>query len=210
MLHPPSPQNLSALRFCYNMHHFCLVRKVSMEREPLNPKREEAVRRAANRWQEQLVDVSGRNRLLNYRDLRVGTLDLTPGPDSQIKPQILDSLLDGKAIYLSSLYAGVEPTALELASMRSNQVEQTDLIADQGAITDARKRLSTIYRKSQEYFDEKGINTLFAAGGLATWSVTDQSYNAPVVLVPITVSPVDATRLNFKIEVSGDHISTRC
>ena len=88
--------------------------------------------------------------------------------------------------------------------MRSNQVHQTGLIADQGFITNARKRLSTIYRKSQEYFDEKGINTLFAAVGLATWSVTDRSYNAPVILVPITVSPVDATRLNFKIEVSGD------
>ena len=92
-----------------------------------------------------------------------------------------------------------------LASRRSNQIEQTSFIADQAAISDARKRLSTIYQRAQEYLDEKGISTLFAAVGLATWKVdAGPSYNAPVILVPTTVSPVDATRLNFKIEVSGD------
>ena len=42
------------------------------------PERMEAVRRAAGQWQAQLIDESGRNRLLNYSDLKVGTLDLTP------------------------------------------------------------------------------------------------------------------------------------
>ena len=34
------------------------------------PERMEAVRRAAERWRDQLIDVSGRNRLLNYSDLK--------------------------------------------------------------------------------------------------------------------------------------------
>ena len=43
-----------------------------------SPERIGALQRAAERWKRQLLDVSGRNRLLNYRDLTTGTLDLTP------------------------------------------------------------------------------------------------------------------------------------
>ena len=43
----------------------------------------EAVIRATKQWQKDLVDTSGRNRLRRYRDLRTGTLDLTPGPNGR-------------------------------------------------------------------------------------------------------------------------------
>ena len=43
----------------------------------MTSQRTEALERAAEQWKRQLVDVSGRNRLLNYRDLTAGTLDLT-------------------------------------------------------------------------------------------------------------------------------------
>ena len=65
--------------------------------------------------------------------------------------------------------------------------------------------MSTIHRRAQENLDEKGINTLFAAVGLATWEVeSGVSPNAPVILISITVSPSDAARRNFKLEMSGD------
>ena len=60
---------------------------------------------------------------------------------------------------------------------------------------DARKRLSTIHRRTQEHLDEKGLNTLFAAFGLATWTVnTGAKPNAPVVLITVQVAPLDASR----------------
>ncbi|MCY4103076.1 MAG: hypothetical protein OXG55_07445 [bacterium] len=42
----------------------------------------ERVRRAAQQWARDLTDVSGRNRLLHYRHLKLGTLDLA-GADVQ-------------------------------------------------------------------------------------------------------------------------------
>ena len=148
---------------------------------PLVSQRIETVRRAARQWKNQLVDVSGRNRLLNYRDLKVGTMDLTPGNDLGITPWGLDSLLSGNTVMLSCL------------------------VHDDESLIDARRRLGAIYRRTQEHLDEKGINTLFAASGLATWTVESGTHpNAPVILIPVTASPLDAARWDFEIELGGD------
>ena len=50
----------------------------------LSPERVQLLRRAAEQWKRQLVDVSGRNPLLNFRELRTGTLNLTPASDSPV------------------------------------------------------------------------------------------------------------------------------
>ena len=147
----------------------------------MTSQRVEALQRAAQQWKRQLVDVSGRNRLVNYRDLKVGSMDLTPETGLGITPQGLESLLSGRSVRISRL------------------------IPDEESLGDARKRLETIYRRTQGHLDEKGINTLFAAAGLATWTVeTGTRPNAPVILIPITLTPFDAARWDFSMELGGD------
>ena len=51
------------------------------------------VLRAAERWRRDLVDVSGRNRLRRYRDLKTSTLDLTPQQAGGADARALDRLL---------------------------------------------------------------------------------------------------------------------
>ena len=143
--------------------------------------RMEAVRRAAGQWQDQLIDVSGRNRLLNYSDLEVGTLDLTPDGASGICVPVLENLLAGSAVRMTGLFP----------------VEE--------ARVDARKRLSALQRRTQEHLDERGLSTLFVAIGLATWTAPSGSPpNAPVILVPLAINPDDAGRLDFSIELAGE------
>ena len=152
-----------------------------MGNETLTSERLEALHRAAQLWRRQLVDISGRNPLLNYRDLRVGTLDLTPGPEHGVVPGGLESLLAGRVVHMSGLFS------------------------DEESLNDARKRLPAIYRQAQGNLDEKGINTLFAVAGLATWTLEAGARpNAPVILIPISVTPVDARRWDFRIELSGE------
>ena len=53
--------------------------------------------------------------------------------------------------------------------------------------------------------EEKGIETLFAAIGLATWKVESGSPPiAPVVLIPLHVEATGAAARDFKLEVAGD------
>ena len=149
--------------------------------ETVTSQRTEALQRAAEQWKRQLVDISGRNRLLNYRDLTAGTLDLTPERAPGMDLRVLESLLAGRTVQMKGLFPG------------------------EAALADARKRLSAIHRQAQGNLYEKGINTLFAVAGLATWTVeTGVRPNAPVILIPVAATPVDAARWDFKIELSGD------
>ena len=149
----------------------------------------EAVIRATKQWQKDLVDTSGRNRLRRYRDLRTGTLDLTPGRTDGLDARALDRLLADKAVSLSDLFpsdpdGSDDPTA---------------------AFDDARRRLTAIHKTALTNLEEKGIETLFAAIGLATWEV-DQGTppNAPVVILPLDIESTGAAARDFEIEVAGD------
>src|SRR5438445_259731 len=55
--------------------------------------------RAARDWKNALVDLGGRNNLLHYRDLKLGTVDLT-GAD----PGGVGGLLLGKTVRVSALF----------------------------------------------------------------------------------------------------------
>ena len=128
-----------------------------------------------------------RSPLLHYRDLKKGTMDLTPGGDnSHVNESAVDSLLARRRVRLSRLVPG-------------NISDDTDPLAD------ARDRLKQISKKAQGHLEEKGTSTLFLAAGLATWdSATSTRPNAPVILLPLSVEPMDATHREFNLEMSGD------
>jgi hypothetical protein len=95
---------------------------------------------AVARWSEQLMDVAGRNALLHYRDLKVGTLDL----------------------------AGAEAAARG-AVAAGRTVPLARLFPDPQAHADAVKRARAIRNKARELHEERGIETCFLAIGSATW-----------------------------------------
>ena len=148
----------------------------------------EAVLRATERWQKDLVDTSGRNRLRRYRDLKTGTLDLTPGRADGLDVRTLNRLLADKTVSLSDLFP--------------NDPDGSD---DSTAFSDARRRLTAIHKLALTNLEEKGIETLFAVIGLATWGVgSGTPPNAPVILLPLDVETTGAAARDFKIKVAGD------
>ena len=147
----------------------------------------EVVRRAAARWRNDLVDVSGRNRLRRYRDLRTSTLDLTPTSEGGADAGALDRLLGDRPVALSDLFS------------------EAPLRDGGAAFDDARRRLRTIHKTALRNLEEKGIDTCFAAIGLATWNVEQGSTpNAPVVLLPLEVESTGAADRDFEVRVAGD------
>lgn len=147
----------------------------------------DAVRRAAQRWQNELLDTTGRNRLRRYRDLKTGTLDLTPGATAGASAQALDRLLAGRKIRLSDLYSTVSSGSAS------------------APFDDARRRVFAIHKTALTNLEEKGIDTCFAAIGLANWKVEQGSEPiAPVILVPLHTVPTGAATRDFEISVAGD------
>ncbi len=150
-----------------------------------NSTRTSALRRAAPQWKRQLLDVTGRNRLLNYRDLKSGTIDLTPAPDSGMDARVLDTLLVGKPVRMTALFPVGD--------------------GDEDTQKDARKRFSAIHKQARENLEEKGLDTLFLAVGLATWKVdAGAASRAPVALIPVAIEPEGAGRWEFVIKQAGE------
>jgi very-short-patch-repair endonuclease len=137
----------------------------------------ERVRQAASRWVGQLVDLSGRNTLLYYKDLKVGTLDLGGG-----EPAALDALLGGRPVRLSALFA------------------------DPAELAGAARRARTIRAKAVELFEERGIQTLHLARGMATWDNQRgvATPAAPVLLQAAALAPRGPAAEDFDVSLVGE------
>jgi hypothetical protein len=126
---------------------------------PVGGMRRAVVDQARKAWIDQLIDRSRRNNLLYFRELKSGTLDL-----STAAPEMLAALLEEEAVPLGKLFPGGDET-------------RTPAI------------LREIQRRARANLEEKGLQTLFLALGMATWPAGDggRDPEAPVLLIPITV-----------------------
>ncbi|HCO14131.1 MAG TPA: hypothetical protein DIT46_08090, partial [Gemmatimonadetes bacterium] len=148
-----------------------------------------ATKAACQIWREQLLDRSRRNPLLFYRALKVGTVDLGPYPEA------VQKLFAGKTVSAAEL----SPNPLRRAESHLHHPGQLDLIAPG---TDApagetpasvRRRLRAVRRVAQSNREEKGLETLCLALGIATWPTGDggRPYDAPILLFPAKIRTPD-------------------
>jgi very-short-patch-repair endonuclease/DNA polymerase III delta prime subunit len=142
------------------------------EVEGYTKRRVELVQKAAKEWTAALVDLGGRNNLLRYRDLKQGTLDLT-----EASSQAVRSLLQGRTIKVSALFSDPEERERSL------------------------RRVRTIHNKAKENFEERGLETLSIACGLATWENKRAVWEpcAPVLLRQATLRPLGAAQDEFEL-----------
>jgi very-short-patch-repair endonuclease len=140
--------------------------------------RESLVRDAARRWCAQLIDLGGRNTLLYYRDLKVGTLDLAQGTDEVA----VQALLTGRTVPLRQLFTEREAHARVL------------------------KRARTIRNKARELLEERGIQSCYVAVGMATWENQKGASTpaAPVLLRPAMLRARGAAEDEFDLTLDGD------
>lgn len=117
------------------------------------------VDRARQSWIERLVDLSRRNNLLFFRHLKRGTLDL-----ANADREALDDLFGDTAVGPERLLPDADPDRLPA-------------------------QVLDIARRAQANRDERNLETLYIACGLATWKSEDggRPAEAPIVLLPVGV-----------------------
>ena len=171
------------------------------------------------RWRKRLLDLSGRNRLLNL-----------PASSRQVlwvdcpEPALLEDRLAGmrnrpKAQPIRfrpwpDLMAGADPRSAALHRNRlqedANLAFAKDALAkgelvvgrDEAALQAA---LTEIYRKSRADQQEGGSNTLFLTIGTLLWRQQDRDtpYRAPLILVPVVLER-PSVRSGFVLRVHDD------
>ena len=145
------------------------------------------------RWQRKLLDLSLRNRLLNYRDSKQ-TLPLRCPSVADLE----DGLADGKKFRGFSLNDN-DPLGNRTVSPEDAQRIEEEVIRDvfeRGQVVvpltgqEMNNRLLMLYRRARSDMQEGGTNTLFLAAGFLRWKKTEgdtRTYRAPLILIPVSL-----------------------
>ncbi|HRG48138.1 MAG TPA: hypothetical protein PLG41_18160, partial [Leptospiraceae bacterium] len=92
------------------------------------------IEKACEQWIQELTDLSRRNNLLYYRDLKVGTLELL-----KYNEQVLIDFFNGDKISIN-----------DLLSLKDNNAE-------------IYRKIKIIHKRSKQNLEERGIDTLLLA-----------------------------------------------
>jgi len=160
------------------MSHIPVVKTPSDSAGELS-ERARRVQQAVKTWIDELIDLGGRNTLLYYRDLKQGTLDL--GPDSGANEVAVAELLSDRPSRLSQFF-------------------------DDSAISAAARRARTIKAKADENYQERGLQTLFLAVGMATWlnSRSTATPAAPILLRQASLAARGGAAEDFDLTLPGE------
>ena len=165
------------------------------------------------RWKSKLLDLSLRNRLLNFKPAKTNLQLVIPdaavlediladGAEFAFQPlpQMMDNA-DGRVTAVHVSRTGQQPL-VELASDCLQRGELLTMVAKDKLDG----RLLDIYSGAKLSLEEGGSNTLFLSLGFLKWTEDDASktaYLAPLLLVPVTLSR-ESVRSGFKLTRHDD------
>ncbi len=146
-------------------------------------------------WKSRLLDLSLRNRLLNFRETKATVQVLSADPervedylaaDAELALQPRPRLMSDRDPRSAATYEKqqrVDAIAVHLREELGHQRLHTNLEE-----TEHSRRLTELFRAARTAIDENGTNTMFAAVGILEWRETEHServLRAPLLLVPV-------------------------
>jgi very-short-patch-repair endonuclease len=156
-------------------------------------------------WRDRLLDLSLRNKLLNFRKDAKGALQLTvpnlprfadllagPDPEFAIHPRPDADARDHRDAHLAKLRTDNEVLQAELAADLERRLLHCPL--DEARMV---KHVVHLEREARTALEEGGANVLYAGVGFLRWYETDSSVSeriAPLLLVPVSIDYVRSTR----------------
>jgi very-short-patch-repair endonuclease len=160
---------------------------------PVTPATKAATR--IDQWKSRLLDLSLRNRLLNFKETKSTIRILSAAPE-----QVEDELAAERELSLQpkpKLMSEDDPRNAATYTKQQRTDALNDHLRDELAHGRLRtgldesenaRRLTELYRAARIALDENGTNTLFAAVGFLEWRETEHSdrvLRAPLLLVPV-------------------------
>jgi len=180
------------------------------EKEDLDGLSAEAAARLG-RWKRKLLDLSLRNRLLNFRQTKRAVPLLIPDV-----ARFEDLLAEGRAFAIQPKVDALQGTRdLSAEARRTGKDSDAEIVSAmiaEGRVcaplgsSELGVRLLEIYREARTSIEESGASTLYLALGSLVWYESESSeaaHVAPLVLVPMTLTR-DVSRQTFRMERADD------
>ncbi|MFE9169016.1 DUF3320 domain-containing protein [Streptomyces kebangsaanensis] len=132
-------------------------------------------------WRTSLVDLSGRNRLLNFRHTRASTLEV-----SAPSPSDLVSLLENRALPFAALPDEV-PEEGEEEEQEFPPPGENDVVTQKTTASALQRALRSLRSKATQVFNDYGLWTLHLGVGILHWREdgATTSNQAPLILFPV-------------------------
>lgn len=165
------------------------------------------------RWKRRLLDLSLRNRLLNYRESK-RTIPLQCEDPAAIE----DALAGGAAFRVlprHEFMQGADPRSPAIHEERTGVDPVAGFLLDEiGALRlhadlppgELDKRLLEVFRAARLSLEETGANVLYLAVGFLTWYESDDEQvlrRAPILLLPLQLKR-GSVREGFRVELADD------
>jgi very-short-patch-repair endonuclease len=179
----------------------------------LGPEERQKLASAFELWRRRLLDLSKRNRAINYKPQRVATVTIDGEHPSEVFRQLVE---EGVSFTFASNRMQAEDLENEpdLDAPGLTPYSQADLTprhrdtvlqcrATPDALDLSLRRLADVQRSSLE---EQGVNTLYLTLGMLHYTEAPQSevvLRAPLVLVPVLLTRKNA-QSGFKLSVGDD------
>lgn len=175
----------------------------------------ETVPARVRQWKNALLDLSLRNKLINYTDRAGYRLDV-PGPalsrfEDAVNAGARVTLLGSDEIQSVDIARGVR------FGRDLPEQEREVLLADKHSayidITAAsyKTKLRYLANKAKTIREETGANNLYLAFGMLTWQLNDRALRSPLVLVPVTLSTTNrGERYGITIDDTGASTPNYC
>ncbi|BDH14357.1 DUF3320 domain-containing protein [Streptomyces hygroscopicus] len=130
-------------------------------------------------WRTSLVDLSGRNRLLNFRHTRASTLEV-----SAPSPSALVCLLENRALHFAPL---PEDTPVEGEEPVCPPPGEYDIVTQKTTAPAQQRALRSLRVKATQVFNDYGLWTLHLGVGILHWREdgATTSNQAPLILFPV-------------------------
>lgn len=171
------------------------------------------IRQRLDRERQNLLDLTLRNPLLNYRLYRAQGVQIT----DELPQQIYDLLVvRNKQMYFEPAPEEDGVAAARVVTPVPDSAETDDVperhrdnkLQTTHGEEELNKRLRTTYHNWRTYIEEQGVNVLFLALGMLNWyedSSSTQRRQAPLILVPLEIHRKDVLT-NFYVKFSEDEI----
>lgn len=175
----------------------------------------EAVPARVRQWKNALLDLSLRNKLINYTD-RAGYRLEVPGPalgrfEDAVNAGARVSLLGSDEVQSVDIARGVR------FGRDLPETERELLLADKHSayidITAAsyKNKLRYLANKAKTIREETGANNLYLAFGMLSWHLNDRPLRSPLVLVPVSLSTTNrGERYLITIDDTGASTPNYC
>ncbi|WIW45412.1 DUF3320 domain-containing protein [Bradyrhizobium sp. 62B] len=184
--------------------------ELDKQREPISDKNLDRL----ETWKRNLLDLTLRNRLLNFKDSK-STITIEC-PDAAL---LEDKLAAGERFKLlgrTEVLDGSDGRDPALLAQRLQDDARKEFILDalaRGELhasvgeSELEGRLTDLYRSSRLAFEEGGANILYLCLGFLKWSPQDGAgpYKAPLILVPVQLER-KSVRSGFRLALHEDEV----